>query len=544
MMRPLLSLRAAHFCTSMAVVALAACSGGDGGTAPPKPASVQASAATTPTATVGAALSVAPTFTVKDASGNDLGNVAVSVVVSTGGGSLVGAPSKTTAGPTSVGTWTLGTTAGTNTLTVTISGLTPLIISATGAPGAPAKIVASGGNLQIALAGTAVTSPLAATVQDQYGNGVPNVQVTFVSTAGGGIVAPGLLTTNASGVASGAGWRLGNKGGTQSATATANGFSTPYTATIQSNFPLDLRFFGTPMSTEAQTAFTNAANRLRAAIVSPVSTVNLQNTDISGCATGMAGTLTESTQGVIIYASVSAIDGAGKILARAGPCFVRGTSRIPVVGVMQFDEADIQSYITSGRFESVVLHEMNHVLGFGTVWTDKGLLTNPAFDDSNVATGSTNPRFMGAVAIANCLAVGGTVNLCTAATGIAVEACGGGGTADGHWREMFPTGCTGSNGAPSGGTVAFDTELMTGYAESTPNMPWSVMSIGSFQDLGYTVNLLAADSYSVPSLLALARMSLQDAASSADGPREIVHRPKFEISADGRITLINLEQKK
>jgi len=208
---------------------------------------------------------------------------------------------------------------------------------------------------------------------------------------------------------------------------------------------------------------------------------------------------------------------------------------------MQFDEADIQNYINSGRFEAVVLHEMNHVVGLGTIWDDKGLLTSPAFTypppaDTAVATGSTNPRFIGSTAIANCIGTGGSANHCTVSTGVAVEFCGGAGTADGHWREVFRADCTAAF------TQAFDSELMTGFAESTPNMPWSTMSIGSFQDLGYTVNLLAADTYTVPSLLAMARMSLQFEAA-ADGPREIVHRAKFEVSSGGRVTTINREKK-
>lgn len=525
----------------IALAAVAACSGGDGGTEPPKPASVQAVSATAPTATVGTALSVSPTFTVKDAGGSTLGGVAVSVVVSSGGGSLAGAPTKSTGGATPVGTWTLGTTAGTNSLTVNVSGVTPLTITATGTPGAASKMVVTGGSGQSALAGAALSTGLGAAVQDQFGNGISNVQVTFQSTAGGGSFTPAVVTTSASGVASGAVWRLGNKGGPQTATATASNFSATFSATIQSSFPLDLRFFGTPMSAEAQAAFTNAANRIRAAIISPISPVNLTGIDLAQCGIGgLTGTLgNETTQGVLIYAAVAAIDGVGKVLARAGPCFVRGTSRLPVVGVMEFDEADIQTYINTGRFESVVLHEMNHVIGFGTIWPEKGLLSNPAFTNADpaVATGSMNPRYTGAVALANCISTGGSANHCAVGTGVAVEMCGGDGTADGHWREVFrATDCSSTL------TQSFDSELMTGFVESTPNMPWSAMSIGQFQDLGYAVNLLAADGFTVPSLLSMARLSLQ-AEATTDGPREIVHRAKFEVSSSGRVTRINREQK-
>ena len=516
--------RAARLLVAFIVLAGAACSKGDGGTGVPQPASVTNSTATLPTATVGTALTTAPTFTVKDASGNALGNVAVTVVVSSGGGALVGAPTRTVNGATSVGTWTLGTTAGVNSITVTVGGLAPLIITATGTAGAPTRIVASGGNAQTALAGASVALPLEATVQDQFGNGVPSVPVTFQVTAGGGAIAPALLTTNASGVATGAGWRLGNKGGTQGASATASGFTAQYTANILSTFPLDLRFYGDPMSIEAQSAFVNAANRMRAAIISPLTTFSVEGRDLANdCGIAdLTGTLTGTTAGVIIYAAVTAIDGPGKILAQAGPCnFVRGSSKLPFLGVMEFDAADIQNYITTGRFEAVVLHEMNHVLGLGTVWDLKNLLVNPTFDVSGTATGSTNPRFTGATAIANCVAAGGLASHCTPAVGVAVEATGGAGTADGHWRESL-----------------FDSELMTGFVESTPNMPWSAMSIGSFQDLGYSVNTLAADSYGVPSLLTMARLSRMQSAAVQDGPTEKLRRPRFEISNTGLVTAI------
>ncbi len=514
----------------VATFLIAACGGGDGGTSPAKPTAVQSASGSGASATVGTALTSAPTFTVTDASGNALGNVAVSVAVTSGGGTLVGAPTKSSGGPTPVGTWTLGTTAGTNTLTVTVSGLPPLTISVTGTPGTATRLVLTGGNNQTGLAGAQLGTALAAAVQDQFGNGIANQQVTFAVTAGGGSVTPGLLTSNASGVATGALWRLGNKGGTQTVTATSGVFTAAFSATTQSSYTLTLRFFGPTMSTEAQTAFTNAANRIKAAIVGQISTVSLQGAVLDSCGIqGLTGTLQETSQGLIIYASVAPIDGVGKILAQAGPCFVRQNSVLPAVGVMQFDEADIQNYINTGRFESVVLHEMNHVVGFGTIWTDKGVLQNPAFTNTEnpTPTGSTDPRFSGAAGLAQCLAVGGSTNHCT--SGVAVEQCGSAGTADGHWRETFTTTCTGTNNSPVGGTPAFDSEMMTGYVEGSANMPWSAMSIASFQDLGYTVNLLAADSYTVPNLLTMARLRAAREADTGDHPVERLMRPRFTI---------------
>lgn len=545
-MRSLMSRSAGRRCLRLTLLAVAACSAGDGGTSPPKPAVVRAVSGSGASATVGVALASAPTFTVTDASGNVLGNVAVTVVVTGGGGTLVGAPTRTSARPTSVGTWTLGTSAGTNSLTVTVAGVTPLIITVTGTPGSPTRVVVSAGNSQTALAGTQLSTPLAAAVQDQYGNGVANQQVTFLVTVGGGTVSPGIVATNASGVASGAIWRLGNRGGPQTATATAGAFSTSFDAMVQSSFTLDLRFFGAAMSPEAQAAVTNAANRIKAAIVGQIPLVGLQGADLALCGViGLTGTLNESTNGVIMYAGVGPIDGAGRILAQAGPCYVRNQSNLPAVGVMKFDEADIQTYINTGRFESVVLHEMNHAVGFGTIWPDKNLLQNPAYTNTEnpQPTGSLDPRYAGAQGLAQCLALGVSATYCAAGGGIAVEQCGTAGTADGHWREVFTSNCTGTNNAPVGGVAAFDSEVMTGYVEGSANMPWSAMSIAQYQDLGYTVNLMAADAFSVPNLLTMARMRAAAEASAGESPQEVHLRPRFTVGG-GRIRAIAREIKR
>ena len=85
-------------------------------------------------------------------------------------------------------------------------------------------------------------------------------------------------------------------------------------------------------------------------------------------------TLTETVDDIIIYASVSPIDGVGRVLGRAGPCFIRTSTLHSLVGQMTFDDADAQALITSERFESIVLHEMLHVVGIGSLWRLKALV--------------------------------------------------------------------------------------------------------------------------------------------------------------------------
>ena len=67
-------------------------------------------------------------------------------------------------------------------------------------------------------------------------------------------------------------------------------------------------------------------------------------------------------------AAVLAVDkNTGSILGQAGPCFIRPDSRLTVAGVMKFDSADVRGLIDNGKFKDVIVHEMGHVLGVGTL---------------------------------------------------------------------------------------------------------------------------------------------------------------------------------
>ena len=78
-------------------------------------------------AIVGTAVAIAPSVIVADAHNNPVSGVSVTFAAATGGGSTSGASTTTNAsGIATVGSWTLGTTAGANTLTATSAGLTAL----------------------------------------------------------------------------------------------------------------------------------------------------------------------------------------------------------------------------------------------------------------------------------------------------------------------------------------------------------------------------------------------------------------------------------
>lgn len=84
---------------------------------------------------VGAAVTTPPSVKVIDADGNGVSGVSVTFAVASGGGSISGAsPSTSASGIASVGSWTLGATAGANTMTAAAAGLagSPVTFAATG----------------------------------------------------------------------------------------------------------------------------------------------------------------------------------------------------------------------------------------------------------------------------------------------------------------------------------------------------------------------------------------------------------------------------
>lgn len=168
---------------------------------------------------------------------------------------------------------------------------------------------------------------------------------------------------------------------------------------------------------------------------------------------------------VRISVSVDSIDGPGGTLAEAGPTRTRVGSGLPYAGELSIDTADVDDMISEGHFVDTITHEMLHVLGFGTIWGDLGLISGE---------GTRNPRFLGKAATKayNTL-------FRTTGTSVPLESTGGDGTADGHWPES-----------------TFAEELMTGYDEGrNVEEPLSAITVGALADMGYTVNSKAADTW-------------------------------------------------
>lgn len=193
---------------------------------PGSPKRMAAHAGTQQSAQVTTAVGTPPAVRVTDAHGNPTANVNVVFAVATGGGAITGAAQSTGIdGTATVGAWTLGASAGVQTLTATAAGLegSPIVFTAIATSGAAAAVSAQAGDQQAATAGAAVTTAPAVKVVDAHGNAVSGVTVTFAVASGGGSITDAMQTTKAGGVATAGTWILGTKAGVNTLTATAAG---------------------------------------------------------------------------------------------------------------------------------------------------------------------------------------------------------------------------------------------------------------------------------------------------------------------------------
>ena len=176
---------------------------------------------------------------------------------------------------------------------------------------------------------------------------------------------------------------------------------------------------------------------------------------------------------MVIDAFAAAIDGPFGVLAFASPTQLRPEGDpnqfLPVRGSMTFDTADIDD---PSLYETI-LHEMAHALGFtADIWESLGLIAG---------RGLAAPRFLGEQAIAayNDIFFGITdPDDPEYQTDVPLEGNQSPpGSRDSHWRESV-----------------FNAELMSPVIDPAGN-PISRVTIGAFADMGYTVDLNAADPY-------------------------------------------------
>jgi hypothetical protein len=133
-----------------------------------------------------------------------------------------------------------------------------------------------------------------------------------------------------------------------------------------------------------------------------------------------------------------------------------------------------------------VLHEMGHILGIGTMWSNNVLL-------------DTDGNYIGVNALREYRSIVGDNTI----PFIPVENDGGSGTAGYHPEEGMEPGVSFDNRVAyvddkPHALPGLDRELMTGWAEiDAEPEPLSVISVGMLQDIGYVVDYSLADDYRI-----------------------------------------------
>lgn len=223
-------LRCALVC---AFAALAACSSSGGNpwkpdTQPSIQAGVEIVSGNYQTAAAGTELPQPLVGRVTDADGKGLSNRLVSLVVTSGGGSLSAASATSNSSGLFSVRWTLGPGAGTQ--RVEVRGDNPsggpfiyaTFESVATAGTATSATALAGTTGQAAKASTPVPTPIGVSVVDLHGNAKAGVIVWFTACETCGIANPASATTNVGGVAT-TQWTLGASTGTQRLSATLDG---------------------------------------------------------------------------------------------------------------------------------------------------------------------------------------------------------------------------------------------------------------------------------------------------------------------------------
>ena len=182
---------------------------------------------------------------------------------------------------------------------------------------------------------------------------------------------------------------------------------------------------------------------------------------------------------------------------------------LPILGSIRFDSEDLPNLEDTGVLVNIVIHEMGHVLGIGTIWPQFRLLVNPSLPSN----ANADTHFAGPLAIAAFDDAGGTTY--TGGAKVPVENTAEEGSADGHWRESV-----------------LAEEIMTPFFRVGQPEPLSAITTESLADLGYRIDISQADAFS---RVFTSPARAPDPRLVIDLRGDIRQGPIIEVDAKGRI---------
>lgn len=281
-------------------------------------------------------------------------------------------------------------------------------------------------------------------------------------------------------------------------------------------FDIDLAFFDAEFSASQLAAFEQAVDVWEAIVVGDLQDVSVDfgpgDPALGGdfaCGQGepaFAGTIDD----LRVYVTSGRLSPG--VLGVAGPCRSRVSGQDPgtnLVGFMEFSIDFVGQLEADGQLVETIVHELGHVLGFGTNWEYAPYFDLLAYEpDTACGTGafSVPPTYTGPFARTAYERLGGRSD-------VPVEEGGGAGTRCGHWDEDV-----------------FGNELMTGFLNGGTENPLSELTAAALLDLGLDVDLSASEPYTPPTGLALRGAGLDLA------QREVLLRPIGTVDATtGRV---------
>jgi hypothetical protein len=181
--------------------------------------------------------------------------------------------------------------------------------------------------------------------------------------------------------------------------------------------------------------------------------------------------LDEVHHNLLLFISVAPIDRLHGNLAYTEICAQSSRNFLPTVSHILIDAADLDTIDAKGLLPSIITHEMAHALGFNSgAFGEKSLIHGTA-DDPYFSGGSASSEFVRRITYSG--------------TPVPLENTDQTGLHSSHWRWDI-----------------FGDELMIGSLVDGYTYPLSAVTLGAFEDLGYSVDMSVADPYPIYSILA------------------------------------------